>query len=298
MNAPTLAAPATATPITTPCVVDGMSDQTYHADPVAGGSLSSTGARTLLSSPARYIWEQKHPVVKDAYDVGHVTHSKILGTGMQPVVIPESVLASNGAASTTEAKKFIADARAAGLVPLKADIIADIDEMAEAVLAHTAARALLEMTGKSEQSLFAPDPDTGVWLRARIDRLPDPGPGRTLAADVKTAVSADPRRFRNSAADYGYDVQSEWYQHTLRLARGDQDTAFLFIVVEKTRPYLVSVIELVGDFLTTGHDRMRRAITTYARCRETGEWPGYPGISYAEPPRWHVTQNEQEEQEA
>ncbi|HUX70329.1 MAG TPA: hypothetical protein VMV41_07455, partial [Cellulomonadaceae bacterium] len=67
---------------------------------------------------------------------------------------------------------------------------------------------------------------------------------------------------------------------------------------EKTPPYLTSVVELVGDFLTTGHDRMRRAIATYARCRETGEWPGYPGISYAEPPRWHVTQNEQEEQEA
>lgn len=285
--------------ISTPCVVDGMSDVEYHADPVEGGSLSSTGARAILKSPARFTWDREHRVEKTTFDVGHAAHAKVLGIGSPVIVYPDEHLTPSGNVSTKGATTlWAAEQRAAGLVPVTPDQMADVDAMAEAVLAHTEARALLERPGKSEQSLFAPDPQTGVWLRARIDRLDDKGPGRTFADDLKTTTDASPREFARTAARYGYDLQAEFYRHALRLARGDDDIAFLFIAVEKTAPYLVSVVELVEDFITTGHDRMRRAIATYKRCRDADEWPGYPGISYAEPPRYHVMQNEEEEQAA
>ena len=268
-------------------VFDPIPETIYHADPVPSGSLSTSGAKALLRSPAHYRWQIEHPVTKVAYDVGTAVHTLVLGVGASLVAIPDEVCASNGAATTKEAKAFVAEARAAGMVPLKSDVVTECNAMAESVLAHPLARALLETPGKSEQSMFAPDPDTGVWLRSRVDHLPDPSSGETVMVDLKTAASADPRDFTRSAAEYGYDIQAEWYQRVLTLARGDVETAFRFVVVEKSAPYLVSVIELDAEFVNIGRARMRRAIDAYKTCRDADEWPGYEAITHlVGPPAW------------
>jgi len=275
--------------ITRPGIYDGMTDAEYHADPVEAGSISSSGARTLLKSPALYAWQQTHRVEKTTYDVGHAAHAKVLGVGSPVIAYPDEHLTPSGNASTKAATlAWAKDQRAAGLVPVTPDQMVDVDAMAEAILANTLARTLLEAPGASEQSLFAPDPDTGVWLRARIDRLPEAsGSGQSLAIDLKTSTSADPRDFMRSAAEYGYGVQAEWYQHVLRLTRGDTDMAFLFVVVEKAAPHLVSVIELDAEFAQIGRQRMRRAIDLFKTCRDADEWPGYePIVHLVDPPRW------------
>ncbi len=275
--------------ITAPCVIPDMDDATYHADPVEGGSLSSTGARRILDSPARYQWELTHRVEKVAFDVGHLVHSLVLGTGMVAVEIPVDVLASNGAASTKEAKAFIESVRAAGKVPMKADDLAPIRAMAEAVLAHGLARDILERPGAAEVSAFATDPETGVALRARFDYLEDETSAgyRSIVADLKTSRTANPLDFGRHAAEFGYDVQAAHYEHVLRLARGDDAIDFRFIVVETAAPHLVSVSELDSEFAAIGQQRMRRAIDLYKTCRESDQWPGYePVVHYVEAPRW------------
>lgn len=273
--------------ITEPCIIDGMSDADYHLDPVPDGSLSSTGAKTILRSPAHYKYQQENRVEKSAFDLGHAVHSMILGVGLEIVAIPDEVLASNGAASTKEAKSFIAESRENGKVPLKADVIAECVAITESVLFHPLARTLLEQPGKAEQSLFAKDPETGVWLRARVDYLPERTDGQALVVDIKTAVSADPRDFGRSAAEYGYDIQESWYRHVLELARGDKDIGFRFVVVAKTPPYLVSVIELDAEYAMCGESRMRRAIELFKECSDKNEWPGYEAVTHlVGPPRW------------
>jgi hypothetical protein len=274
--------------ITEPCVVAGMTDAVYHADPVAGGSLSSTGARTVLKSPARFQWDLAHRVEKTVYDVGHAAHAKILGIGSSVIEYPAEHLTPSGNVSTKGATVLWAsEQRAAGLVPVTPGQITDVDAMAEAVLAYLPAREILERPGQSEVSLFAPDPETGVWLRARIDRLDDEGPGETVASDLKTTTDADPEEFSRDVATYGYDVQQAHYELALRLARGDEEIAFQFICVEKTAPHLVSVCALDSEFEEIGRRRARRAIDTYARCVESGDWPGYePRVHYLDAPRW------------
>lgn len=280
-------------PVTAPCVLAGMTDETYHGDPVPGGSLSSTGARTILRSPALYRWQQDHPVTKPAYDVGKLVHSTVLGTGAEAVAIPEDLLSANGAASTTAAKAFIAQARADGLVPMKAADLEPVEAMASAVWAHPTARALLERPGTPEASAFAPDPLTGVWLRARPDFLPERTDRRTILVDLKTARTADPRQFRRAVAEYGYHQQAALYTDAVRWARGDDDTVMVFVVVETTPPHLVSVCELDPDAVTTGRSRNRTAIELYQSCRESGEWPGYgPEIHTISLPAW-ATQEEE-----
>lgn len=275
--------------ITTPQVVADMSDAIYHGDPVEGGSLSSSGAKTLLRSPAHYQWSRTHRVEKTAYDVGHAVHAKVLGVGMEVVVLDHDSYRAKAAQAERD------EVYASGRTPILAKDYAPIEAMSEAVLTHPDARAVFERDGTPEASAFAPDPETGVWMRARPDFLPARTDRRTVIGDLKTAVSADPRDFDRIAADYGYDIQAEWYQRVIREARGDDDTAFVFVIVEKTEPYLVSVVELVADFLDTGRSRTDRALRTYRDCMESGEWPGYArGIHGVEPPRWHVINEELE----
>ena len=50
-------------------LVHGMPEDEYHAHPT---SLSVSGAKTLLKSPARFQWERQNPVYKDVFDFGSV----------------------------------------------------------------------------------------------------------------------------------------------------------------------------------------------------------------------------------
>lgn len=264
-----------------------LGEEEYHADPVPEGSLSSSGSKLLLRSPALYQYRLEHPEHKDTFDAGHIVHTLVLGTGSEIKVLDHDSYRTKAAQEERD------DARAAGLVPILRDKYQPLKDTAEAVLAEPLARALLEREGQQEVSLFAQDEETGVWLRGRIDHLPSPVQRRTIGVDLKTSADANPREFANGAARYGYDVQAEWYRHLITATRGDEDPAFVFIVVEKEPPHLVSVIELDRDFRDLGKRRMRRAINLYHQCRESGRWPGYASaVAHIGPPKWHEIQTD------
>src|SRR5690606_22393044 len=150
----------------------------YHARP----ELSSTQARTLLDSPARYHYALTHREEKTAYDFGHAAHAKILGVGSPVIEYPAEHLTPSGNISTKAATvAWASEQRAASLVPVAPGEVKAVDIMAEAALAHPEARRLLELDGHSEVSVFATCPETDVRCRARIDRLSD-----EYAVDLKT----------------------------------------------------------------------------------------------------------------
>jgi hypothetical protein len=214
-------------------------------------------------------------------------HSKVLGTGAPIIAIPDDVLASNGAASTTAAKAFIADARAAGAVPVKQAEADEINSMVEAVLAHPRARTLFEQSGTAEASVFATDPATNVQMRARFDYLPDFTVDDPCTVDLKTARDASPDGFARAAAEHRYDIQQEFYLHAYALATGDFMARMSFVAVEKEPPYLVGVYPLATEFAEMGRAKVREALETYAACLKTGEWAGYPlDPDPLQPPTW------------
>ncbi|WP_454044387.1 phage recombination protein Bet [Cellulosimicrobium sp. Marseille-Q8652] len=170
----------------------------------------------------------------------------MLGAGPELREIPEEILAKNGATSTTEAREFIDKARADGAVPSSPPSTGRSTRWPPRLREHPVASALLNpASGKAEQSLFWVDQETGVWLRARLDWLPNRVPGRrTIIPDYKTAVSADPWKFRSNAADYGYHMQHAMYLDAVEaLGLANPAPAFVFIVQEKTAPYVVTVVE-------------------------------------------------------
>lgn len=262
--------------ITEPGVYD-IPVEAYHADPVPGGSLSSSGARKLLppSCPALFKhWrdtaEQK---TSTAMDVGHAAHLEVLGTG------PELVIVDAKDWRTNKAKEAAAEARARGAVPLLAHQHQKVQEMAEALRAHPLASRLLDpLLGRTEQTLVWFDEEFQTWRRAMLDYLPLLDRRRRLIIpDYKTCESAAPDDLPRSIHNYGYHQQGDWYlagAEALGLP-SDGPPAFVLIFQETERPYLVTVVELDREAQEIGRVRNRKALDLYRTCTATGRWPGY-----------------------
>lgn len=259
--------------ITEPGVYE-MTAATYHADPVDGGSLSSTGARKLLppSCPALFQHERQHGTApRKVWDLGHAAHKVVLGTG------PDLVLIDRERWDTNAVKAEVAAVREAGGVPLKRSEYEQVHAMAAALREHPIASALLRPEGgKAEQALFWIDPETGIWCRALVDFLPHAVPGRRLlAADYKTCVSAAPDDIQKAIHDHGYYLQDDWYRGGIRALELAADVAFLFVFQMKTAPYLVTVAEVDPTGQAIGAHQNRLARLTYQQCTTTGRWPGW-----------------------
>lgn len=274
-------------------IIDGMPEHEYHAHP----ALSSTGARLLLDSPARFHYAQTHPQPhKDAFDLGTAVHTKVLGVGERAIGYPAEHLTPSGAVSTkAETKLWLEKQRAAGKIVLEASKLAQTDAMAEAVLAHPTARALFEQSGKAEQSVFATDPTTGVEMRARFDYLPDFTVDNPWCVDLKTTgKSASPSEFLKTVANFGYHIQQEHYLEAYGLATGEFNPRMKFVVVETAAPHLVAVHELSDQFAEIGASAARRARTIFAECSASGVWPGYPtNLDPLQPPMWAIYAEEE-----
>lgn len=248
-------------------IVLDLPEAEYHARP----ELSSTQARQLLDSPARYHYARSHPQPpKLVFDVGTAAHTRILGVGDGVTPYPAEHLTPSGNVSTKAATvAWAAEQRALGLVPVSPSEVGAVNAMAEAVLAHPEARGILERATDREVSVFATDPATGVDMRARFDVY-----GTDECADVKTTLDASPRGFMKAVWNHRYDVQQEHYLKARELVSGDRPR-FRFIAVEKSAPYLVGVYELddqwqeIGDVWATAARKIMRA------CTDADIWPGY-----------------------
>jgi len=273
-------------------IVPVLEESIYHAHP----ALSSTQARQILDSPARYHYAKSHPQGhKDAFDLGTAVHTKVLGVGHPAITYPDEHLTPSGAVSTKAATvDWVAEQRRNGLVVLTADRLSTVDEMAEAVLRQPTAKLLFEQEGQAEASVFATDPATGVEMRARFDFLPNLNSRNPIAVDLKTTgKEASPEGFVKSVLNFGYDVQEEHYEDTLQLSGADE-IPFVFVVVETSAPYLVGVHQLDIVFREMGKTKARRARELLAACTASNEWPGYAeAVTLLGPPIYAVYQHEE-----
>jgi hypothetical protein len=258
--------------ITEPGVYD-LPFLAYLADPVAGGSLSSTGARRLLDCPAKYRWQADHPQPpKREFDLGHAAHKYVLGAGAELVVLDYPNYLTKKAKSERDA------AYDAGKTPLLTHHHEQVLAMAAELRKVEAADGLFKPgTGTPEQTLVWQDRETGVWCRALLDWLPHPTDSRFLLRDYKTSGhGANPDGFDRTVYNFGYHIQLAFHLMGARaLGLAGDDAQALLVVQETDPPYLAAVINLDRIAMRIGHQEARRAIHLYAECQAAGRWPGY-----------------------
>jgi hypothetical protein len=255
-----------------------LTDVEYHADPVIGGSVSSTGARTLATrTPAHFDWDRRHgrPDTKDL-DFGKVAHARVLGRGTDVAVVVGTGKDKN-AWRTDADKAAVAKAKAAGKTPIRYRDHQVIEAMAAKLRDHRTAGPLLARPGQHEAVGVWQDAESGVWCRLMADFLPDvPDGARRLVVDYKTCVDSSPAGFAKSMANYGYDQQGDWYCAGVHaLDPRDVEPQFVLIAQEKTAPYLVTVNYLSEQALARGRHRNELARRLYVRCVTDDSWPGY-----------------------
>lgn len=245
-----------------------MSDETYHGDPVPGGSLSSSLARRLTEHvPAKAIATHRNRKPTKAMALGKAAHLEALGAGPELIVWEHDGRTKAGKAERTEHAEAIASERA---VAVTADERARILGMGAALRANAEVSAMLA-SGLPEVSAFWRE--RGTWCRARLDLL-----GAT-AYDYKTAEDASARGFEHDMTSYGYHQQADFYLRGLRaLGHPAGDKPMRFIAQEKQEPYLVQVHtcdDLAMEIASALNDR---AIDIFASGIKTGEWAGYPSL--------------------
>lgn len=283
-----------------PGIYPDIPEAIYHRRP----ELSSTEVRLLLESPKRYRYRKDNPPLLDdrpAFTVGKAVHALVLGEGTLPEVIPDDLLSSNGAASTNAAKAWIAEVESRGGSWMKRDAYEQVVGCAESVLADPDGRELLDRPGTSEVSLFA-EVD-GVPSRCRFDFLPDSGAGRRIAVDLKTTKDANPigtRGFVKSLAQYEYAIQRAFYLDILNELTGE-DAELVYIAVEPSPPYLMSVVQLGPKWREIGHQKADMGRELWQKYTAVDEWPnwvGYEGgVTQVEAPFWYVADHEEAEGE-
>jgi len=258
-----------------PGIYPGITNADYHKDP----ALGSTSLKTLATkTPAHYQHDLTHAKYSDAFDFGTAVHSLILEgdeSGVGVWNFPNW--------TTKAAREGREESRAAGKIPLLEKDWQQVEAIRDAVMAHPLAKAAF--TGhKPEQSVFW-DED-GLMLKCRPDAWQ---PGALI--DLKTARSADPNEFGKTAHEFGYHQSAAHYIDGVKAATGEE-LPFHFVLVEKTAPYLVSVVELDIEAINIGRHLNDRAKRIYRECIESNTWPGYPNAELISLPMWAIYQAE------
>lgn len=302
MSTPT----AVAATIDQPGVYD-LPAEAYHADPVVGGSLSSTGARKLLppSCPAMFKhWRDRdEPETKTAWDEGHAAHKLVLGVGPEIVAVADEWGQNPNEWRTNNVKAAVQAVRDRGATPIKPSTMERVTAMADALRGHPIACALFAPgSGRPEHTIVWRDERTAVWCRALLDWLPDPTPGRRLIfRDYKTAVLSSLLKPDRTIDDLDYYVQAAFHLAGLRaLGLAGDDAEALIVLQCKEPPHLVRVVQPDPTAMRIGAIRVREAIDLYAGCRAAEErgdpdaWPSWSNdVEMVSLPPWTERQYEE-----
>lgn len=251
-----------------PGTYDGMTNEDYHAD---ADTISKSGLSRLYDNPARFRFgEQKRTT---ALAFGQLVHAAVL----EPDTLAARFYASGLDRFNEKDGKYKDElVRASGRTLVKQ---ADYDlalRMRDAVHTHAVARAFLTPDLIVERTLCWDDPASGVRLRARPDGI---ARQQSVIIDLKTCEDAGEVAFAKSVHDYRYHWQTVIYSDGTHHTEAWRPEAFIFLAVEKEPPYLTATYELIPDATDLARLQIDDALSAYAACLASNEWPGHgPGL--------------------
>lgn len=240
------------------------SDTLYFANK----SLSKSAIDKLLECPALYkAWLEGEDEEKTSAALAFGSLSHLLT--LQPQEFDSQYAVTDLNLATKEGKAWKA-ALPEGIQIVKNDDYEKAQMMADAVRDHPQAKMLFQNYIAEEPIYWTFD---GVPCKAKPDIVAEVF-GRRYIADLKTTESVNPEAIRKSIAKWGYHRQAAWYLSGME-AVGKPCDAFIFIFVEKTYPYLVTMCQLDEDALAKGMEECLRAVSTLKECQVSGTWPCY-----------------------
>jgi hypothetical protein len=265
-----------------PGLYKGIENDAYHSGP----GISKSGLWTVYQkSPLHF----KNPPVKKetpqsviAKEIGSATHLAIL----EPAEFEAKVVRGpddrrgnkwkdRKAVCDIDKKLLLTSSDYDEILAIRDAVHAD-EEISNIILGNQKANVI-------EASGYWIDEETGLLCRCRPDLFRT---DHNILFDVKTTADARKREFMRSVFNFGYHAQEAFYSDGL-FNIGKAVNGFLFLALEKERPYANRIYELPPSFVEEGRAIMRKALDTYAASLKANSWAGYgSGVEELEPERW------------
>lgn len=243
------------------------SEVAYNAAP----GLRASHLKLVMEAPKLYEWQ----VIKgnqqketDALALGNLIHTALLEPEKfrkRMVAVPEF---SGKGMRAAKADWMASQASDAILVDDKEmDIITGIlgtaasDEGIKKIL----------VGGIPELSFYWNDQKTGLRCKARPDYVTEDG----WLVNFKTAADASLRKFQYAIQDHWYHLQAASYWTGYREVFGKEPEGYIWIVIEKTAPYLSAIYCADEALMEIGQRDYRQAIDLVDSCTKSGTWPSY-----------------------
>lgn len=238
-----------------------LSNADYHAHQ----SISKSGLDLINRSPAHFAYAAKRDATR-AMEIGTALHCAVL----EPERFTSEYMLLRNVTDrrASEYKQAVAVWGAERvLTGTEADKVAG---MQESCRNNAAARAYFEQQHRTELSVIATDPETGVIVRCRFDLLTDSG----RALDLKKTQDVRADAFARSVANYRYHVQLAFYSDVWLWATGEPLQAFDFLACEEQMPHASRIFTLDDDAIELGRAQYRDDLNLYAKCLDSNDWPG------------------------
>jgi len=257
-----------------PGVYDGVPATVYHDMDL----ISASGLKTLDGDcAAQYRFDADNPSddASNASDIGSAAHFAFL----EPHDFERKVVRLDVDSFQTRAAREMRDiARAEGRTALKAKDFDTVLAMREALVRQV---GNLFVGGAAERIYVWRDTRTGVLCKARVDYVRP-----NLLIDYKTSGSANPRAFRARCWDNGHHIQAWFYLYGHEMLTGEA-ASWRWVVQSTKAPFLVTAHKPTASLLGWAEQQGRAALQQYARCLQSGLWPGYGDAVWpVELPSW------------
>ena len=279
-------------------VYDSIQAEDYHR--ILG--LTKSGLMELRRSPAHFWHWMTSPSGDSttAMNVGTATHTLVFEPhkwAEEICVIPADA-PKKPTKAQIDAKKPSDETVASikwwdefnstkkGRATITAEQEMEVREMAAMVLANDEVAALINHpSAKTEVSIVSVEKVKGLDIvcKGRCDLITMDG---TTMVDLKTCLDASPEGFGKSFMKMGYWMQAAHYMAIAR-AGGMKIEKFIFVAVEKERPYSTALYTLDDASLEKAFKIRQRLMENLSDCIARNDFPAYQrGVQSLTMPSW------------
>lgn len=265
--------------ITAPGIYPDITASEYFSARCPSRPLSNSGIKILINeTPADFIGRE--PTDSAAMRLGDVVHQLALGKGKGYVIAPFDDY------RTKDAREWRDKTMEMGLVPIKEPDYLAAEDMAE-IIRHRVSRALGGAEYQTEVPFFWTEATAygTVWCCAMMDIW---CPSLGVVIDPKVTKYVHGEKARAHIHNMGWATQNAWYRRGLSKLLPDQSGKIRFanLMISPEKPHTSRLIEISEGWRTGAEADCERALSVFARCMSTGEWPGYPDQEILDEPSY------------
>lgn len=263
--------------------ISGMPDSYYHT---TDGFISKSSLSVLKESPFKFF-NQKKLLPTKAMQIGTAIHCAVL----EPEKFTDQYLLMPNikTKASKEYKELVKENPFIEILTGKDAV--NLDGMMKAINSNDEASRLLSLDGWCEVSGFHTDPETGVKLRHRFDKLTKCG----IGIDLKKTQSVSIDEISKTIAKYTYEMQDSLYSDAYHAITGKQLKAFYFIFIEEEYPHEIAVVSLDDVSKHIGRDKYQNLLIDYSYYTANPEMASNNApIQTVSLPEWELRKYENE----